>query len=417
MIRPQSRPYSIEVPSLLQTAVHLPASKSISNRALIINALAGNREMMPHNLSDCDDTNVMLKAFEQMGTPHSTINIGAAGTAMRFTTALLSATKGHHFITGSERMKQRPIGVLVEALRSLGAHIKYVHNEGYPPLDIEGCTLQGGTISISGNVSSQYISALLMIAPTLQDGLTLELKGDIISRSYIDLTLTMMRQFGACAEWTSDHTIRVKESPYHKMSYEVENDWSAASYWFEMVALSHDSKACITLSHLQQQSAQGDSVVRHIFNSLGVESTFNGTTLTLTKGKERVAHFEYDFVNCPDLVQTVVVTCCLLGITFRFNGLQTLKIKETDRIEALKNELRKWGYVLTDKDNSILSWDGTRCEEATDTAIDTYEDHRMAMAFAPAAAIRGKVVINRPEVVSKSYPHFWEEVFMVSTQE
>ena len=154
MIRPQSIPYSIEVPSLLQTAVHLPASKSISNRALIINALAGNREMMPHNLSDCDDTNVMLKAFEQMGTPHSTINIGAAGTAMRFTTALLSATKGHHFITGSERMKQRPIGVLVEALRSLGAHIKYVHNEGYPPLDIEGCTLQGGTISISRNASS-----------------------------------------------------------------------------------------------------------------------------------------------------------------------------------------------------------------------------------------------------------------------
>ena len=211
-MRPQSSPYSIELPTQTRTAIHLPASKSISNRALIINALAGNREM-PCNLSDCDDTNVMLRAFEQMDTPHSTINIGAAGTAMRFTTALLSATKGHHFITGSDRMKQRPIGVLVEALRSLGARIKYVHNEGYPPLDIEGCTLQGGTISISGNVSSQYISALLMIAPTLQGGLTLELKGNIISRPYIDLTLTMMRQFGAHAEWTSEHTIHVEEGP------------------------------------------------------------------------------------------------------------------------------------------------------------------------------------------------------------
>ena len=414
-MRPQSSPYSIELPAQTRTAIHLPASKSISNRALIINALAGNREM-PCNLSDCDDTNVMLRAFEQMDTPHSTINIGAAGTAMRFTTALLSATKGHHFITGSDRMKQRPIGVLVEALRSLGARIKYVHNEGYPPLDIEGCTLQGGTISISGNVSSQYISALLMIAPTLQGGLTLELKGNIISRPYIDLTLTMMRQFGAHAEWTSEHTIHVEEGPYRKMVYEVENDWSAASYWFEMVALSGDKEARISLSHLQQQSAQGDSVVRHIFSHLGVESTFIGNSLTLAKGGEPVKHFEYDFVNCPDLVQTVVVTCCLLGITFRFTGLQSLKIKETDRIEALKNELRKWGYVLTDSNDSILAWDGTRCEEAANTAIDTYDDHRMAMAFAPAAAIRGRVVINHPEVVSKSYPHFWEEFFMVSTQ-
>lgn len=414
-MRLQALPYIVELPSNIQTAIHLPASKSISNRALIINALAGNRET-PRNLSDCDDTNVMLQAFEQMNTPHSTINIGAAGTAMRFTTALLSATNGHHFITGSDRMKQRPIGVLVEALRSLGAHIKYVHNEGYPPLDIEGCTLQGGTISISGNVSSQYISALLMIAPTLQNGLLLELKGNIISRPYIDLTLTMMRQFGAQAEWISDHSIRVEEGPYRKMAYEVENDWSAASYWFETVALSADRNTSITLTHLQQQSAQGDSVVRRIFGSLGVESTFNGTSLTLVKGGEPVRHFEYDFTDCPDLVQTVVVTCCLLGITFRFTGLQSLKIKETDRIEALKNELRKWGYVLADSNDSILAWDGTRCEEAANTAIDTYDDHRMAMAFAPAAAIRGRVVINHPEVVSKSYPHFWEEVFMVSTQ-
>ena len=391
--------------------VKLPASKSISNRALIIYSLAGG-SILPQNLSDCDDTSVIVNALRNMP---ETIDIKAAGTAMRFMTAYLSVMPGTHVLTGTERMKHRPIGILVDALRRLGADISYVGEEGFPPLRITGQPLLGGELELPGNVSSQYISGLLMIGPVLKHGLTLKLQGDVISRPYIDLTLWMMREFGADAEWTGPDTIEVKAQPYKAREYSIENDWSGASYWYEMVALSQDKEAEVKLSGLMDGSKQGDSSVRYIFSLLGVKTVFETKeegvpqTVTLKKSGRRVPRLEYDFVNSPDLAQTFVVACAMLGVKFHFTGLRTLKIKETDRIEALKTEMRKLGFVLHDKNDSELIWDGERCEPAEDTSIDTYEDHRMALAFAPVA-FKQPVTINNPQVVTKSYPDFWNHL-------
>ena len=401
----------ITAPERLMADVKLPASKSISNRALIIYSLAGG-SILPQNLSDCDDTSVIVNALRNMP---ETIDIKAAGTAMRFMTAYLSVMPGTHVLTGTERMKHRPIGILVDALRRLGADIGYVGEEGFPPLRITGQPLLGGELELPGNVSSQYISGLLMIGPVLKHGLTLKLQGDVISRPYIDLTLWMMREFGADAEWTGPDTIEVKAQPYKAREYFIENDWSGASYWYEMVALSQDKEAEVKLSGLMDGSKQGDSSVRYIFSLLGVKTVFETKeegvpqTVTLKKSGRRVPRLEYDFVNSPDLAQTFVVACAMLGVKFHFTGLRTLKIKETDRIEALKTEMRKLGFVLHDKNDSELIWDGERCEPAEDTSIDTYEDHRMALAFAPVA-FKQPVTINNPQVVTKSYPDFWNHL-------
>ena len=374
-------------------------------------ALAGG-SMLPQNLSDCDDTAVILDAMRYMP---EVIDIKAAGTAMRFMTAYLSVMRGTHTLTGTERMKHRPIGILVDALRQLGASISYEGEDGYPPLRIKGQTLKGGLLEIAGNVSSQYISALLMIGPMLAEGLELRLKGDIISRPYIDLTLWMMREFGADAEWSSIDTITVRPQAYKGRQYFIENDWSGASYWYEMLALSGDRYSEIRLDGLTDGSKQGDSVVRYIFSLLGIKTVFETKeegmlqTVTLKQSGMRVPRLEYDFANSPDLAQTVVVACCMKGIPFHFAGLSTLKIKETDRIEALKREMKKLGYVLKDTGNSELSWDGTRCAPEPDAAIDTYEDHRMALAFAPIA-MKQPVKINNPHVVTKSYPRFWDDL-------
>lgn len=410
--------YNITAPKQLRAHITLPASKSISNRALIIHALAGG-DTLPQNLSDCDDTDVIIRALEQMPP---TIDIKAAGTSMRFMTALLATTEhGEHIITGTERMQHRPIKVLVDALRHLGADIAYVGQEGYPPLRINGQRLQGGSLEIAGNVSSQYISALLMIGPMLLGGLTLRLTGDIISRPYIDLTLCTMREFGAKVEWTSVDTISVHPTPYTSRPYLIENDWSAASYWYEMVALSNDPEAEVVLEGLMDGSKQGDSSVRYLFSLLGVKTVFASKTpgvptrVTLRKGAGRVRHLEYDFVNAPDLAQTLVCTCCALGVPFHFTGLQTLKIKETDRIEALKTELGKLGFEIKDINGRELTWDGKTMPPAAaasstgEHSINTYDDHRMALAFAPMA-LRMPISIEHPEVVTKSYPRFWDDL-------
>ena len=415
--------YTITAPNRLQHTAQLPASKSISNRALIIHALSGGR-ILPENLSDCDDTEVIVSALKD--NPYE-INIKAAGTAMRFMTAYLAVKNGEeHVLTGTERMMHRPIGVLVDALRFLGADIRYVGEEGFPPLLIRGKKLRGGVLEVPGNISSQYISALLMIGPVLKKGLTLRLTGDVISRPYIDLTLWTMREFGADAEWSDFETIEVRPQPYHERAYYIESDWSAASYWYEMVALSKDKDACVQLKGLMDGSKQGDSSVRYIFSLLGVKSHFETTqqgvptAVTLQKSGRCLPRLEYDFVNSPDLAQTFVVTCALLDVPFHFRGLSTLKIKETDRIEALKKEMRKLGYVIQDVDGCELIWDGTRCEPTIDqeptansqqpVGIDTYEDHRMALAFAPAALRIASLRINNPQVVTKSYPHFWDDL-------
>lgn len=394
----------ITPPDSIRATIQLPASKSISNRALIINAL-GNGKDQPENLSDCDDTQVMIRALQAKAG--ETIDIMAAGTAMRFLTAYLSVTPGKRIITGTERMKQRPIQVLVNALRELGADIEYTDNEGFPPLRIQGTTLNKDHITLPGNVSSQYISALLMIGPSLKNGLTLTLTGDIISRPYINLTLQLMTDFGAKAEWTNENELHVAPHPYHSIPYYIESDWSAASYWYQIAALSKE--ASITLPGLFQESYQGDSKVTDIFRSLGVETIYGNQTITLHKSGKPVERLDYDFINQPDLAQTFVVTCALMNIPFRFSGLQSLKIKETDRMAALICEMKKLGYVLQESDHSVLSWNGKRCER-TSEAIDTYEDHRMAMAFAPACLVLPDICINNPHVVTKSYPRYWDDL-------
>jgi 3-phosphoshikimate 1-carboxyvinyltransferase len=405
--------YEIKAPQVLNQTIKLPASKSISNRALIIHALSGGA-ILPDNLSDCDDTTVIIDALQN--NPHE-INIKAAGTAMRFMTAFLSVKDGEeHVLTGTERMKHRPIGVLVDALRHLGADIKYAGEEGFPPLRIKGRKLEGGLLEVPGNISSQYISALLMIGPTLKNGLTLRLTGDVISRPYIDLTLWTMREFGADADWSDFETISVAPKPYKERNYYIENDWSAASYWYEMMALSTHEDDEIRLEGLMDGSKQGDSSVRYIFSLLGVKSTFESrkegvpTTVTLRHTNRCVPRLEYDFVNSPDLAQTFVVCCALKNVHFHFTGLSTLKIKETDRIEAMKKEMRKLGYVIHDKNNSELIWDGERCMPEIEGGIDTYEDHRMALSFAPASLCIDGLKMNNPQVVTKSYPHFWEDI-------
>ena len=392
----------------------LPSSKSISNRALVINALSAGGGEVEH-VSDCDDTRVMLAWLNERP---STIDIGAAGTAMRFSTALLSVGEGTHVITGSERMKNRPIGVLVDALRTLGAQVEYVEREGFPPLRITGNPrLEGGMLNLSGSVSSQYISALLMIAPCLKRGLTLMLTDDIISRPYIDMTLSIMRDFGARAAWTDERTIVVEPVPYQPKPYRVESDWSAASYWYELVALAPNEDAEVVLPGLFAESLQGDSRGAAVFDLLGVGTEHRGEEVVLRKHQRTVTRLDVDFLEMPDLAQTFVVTCCMLGVPFHFTGLQSLKIKETDRIVALQTELRKLGFEVEDRHDSELLWDGVRREKsaksADEIAIDTYEDHRMAMAFAPVALGDGSICINNPQVVTKSYPHYWEDLAAV----
>ena len=404
--------YTLKAPETLDAQVALPASKSISNRVLIINSLAGSTDI-PQNLSDCDDTEVTVAALRDKP---DVIDIKAAGTAMRFLTAYLAVTPGCHTITGTERMKHRPIKVLVDALRYLGADISYVGEEGFPPLRINGRTLEGGHLSMPGNVSSQYISALLMIAPVLKNGLTLHLEGEIISRPYIDLTLSLMAAYGADAEWSDMSTITVRPKPYVVRPYLIENDWSAASYWYEMMAICGTPDCRVALDGLADGSRQGDSSVRYIFSLLGVNTTFavpksdTPTSVTLRCTGRRLPRLEYDFVNSPDLAQTFVVCCVAMDIKFRFTGLQTLKIKETDRIEALKTELRKFGYVINDVDGRELVWDGERCEPDANPVVSTYDDHRMALAFASLAFKLGQVRIEHPQVVTKSYPSYWDDL-------
>ncbi|MTK52193.1 3-phosphoshikimate 1-carboxyvinyltransferase [Paludibacter sp.] len=383
-------------------SIDLPASKSISNRALILSMLSKSTKEISH-LADCDDTKVML---ETLKLDKTTFDIGAAGTSMRFLTAYLSNLQGNWILTGSERMKNRPIGVLIDALNHLGADIEYIEKEGYPPLRISGKALQGGKIRLAGNISSQYISALLMIAPTMKNGLEMTLEGKIISIPYIRMTLHMMEEFGVSAKWEGQ-TITIPHQEYRPIAFHVESDWSAASYWYAIAALSGNS--CFKLYGLKQDSTQGDSQVAKIFESLGIKSEFTPEGVIISNDSTPVSVFNYDFINQPDLAQTVVVCCCLLNIPFSFSGLQTLKIKETDRIAALKNEMVKLGYILEEPEDGMLSWNGLRTNPDYKQAICTYEDHRMAMAFAPAALIH-PIKIEHPEVVSKSYPGFWQDL-------
>lgn len=387
------------------------------------------------NVSDCDDTVVMMETFflldaerneGRIGVLLPTVNVKAAGTAMRFLTAYLSATPDGttRTLTGTERMCHRPIGVLVDALRSMGAEIEYAGSEGFPPLRITGQRLRGGDVTLPGDVSSQFVSALLMIAPTLKEGLTLRLKGNIVSRPYIDMTLAMMREHGAQASWKGRQTIVVVPGhPYQPTPYRIESDWSAASYWYEIVLLQRGTGFPIALNGLFDKSLQGDSAVADMFKELALQTfhmseAFGSKTMVIKRGRSK-RHVEWDFTRTPDLAQTMAVVCALKGIPFTFSGLQSLRIKETDRIAALQTELRKLGVQVEVEGDSIMRWAGSQSQAAGDvpylqpvagTAIATYEDHRMAMAFAPAAMVLGSIDISDPEVVSKSYPRYWDDL-------
>ena len=373
---------------------------------LIIRSLAGSGAAL-HNLSKSDDTRVLEKALEENSLLK---DVGHAGTSMRFLTAYLSTQPGEFELTGSERMKQRPVGPLVDALKQLGAKIEYLENKGCPPLRIVGGGLKGGSIEIDAGISSQFISALMMIGPVLEEGLTITLKGEVVSATYIHMTLSLMKRCGAEASFEGKQ-IHIPPGGYSSIEeIVVESDWSGASYWFQVTALMPGS--AFLLPNLSQESLQGDSVLVHLFETLGVQSNFKEDGLHISSCvMEAPEHFAYDFTGCPDLVQTCAVTLCALGIPFRFTGTRTLRVKETDRIAALGAELRKVGFLLDDDPAGLwLSWDGSRCEAEQNPLIATYHDHRMAMAFAPLAIALGEVSIEDPGVVSKSYPGYWEDL-------
>jgi len=401
--------YILQAPKILQGTIKLPASKSISNRALILNALAckdrSDKEFhLIGNLADCDDTNVLIEALH---FKTNKIDIKASGTAMRFLTAFLSARNGIWEITGSQRMKDRPVRILAEALNALGAEIEYIEKEGYPPLRIHGKEIKGGEIDIDGRISSQYLSALLMLAPVMQNGLRLHIQGELISRPYVRMTLKIMQQYGVKAEW-SNQFIDIKPQHYQAIPFKVESDWSGASYWYQMLCLSADGN--ILLEGLYPDSLQGDSRVASWFEDLGVHTEYLNGDIRLTKTAQKVQAFTADFTDQPDLAQTFAVTCALKGIHFHLSGLQSLKIKETDRIQALIDESRKLGYVFSEKNDNVLEWNGERTDPDVKPLIETYEDHRMAMAFAPSSIMMEGIRINHPEVVSKSYPAFWNDL-------
>ena len=390
----------------IQGSIKLPASKSISNRALIINALSYSPYPI-RNLSNSDDTKV-LKAALFSNT--NKFDIGHAGTAMRFLTAFLAKVVGEWEITGSERMQQRPIKILVDALTQLGAKIEYLKNDGYPPLKIFGSHLKGQTIELDGSISSQYITALLLIAPTIENGLNLKLNGDVTSKSYIKLTLELMAQFGIRYSWKGN-TIVVPEQNYFPIDFTCEADWSGASYWYEIMALVDQGE--IFLENLKLESLQGDADITKWFEPFGVNSAQkdNGVLLTKTKNNHP-QRLELDFIENPDVAQTMACLCMAKAIPFHFTGLKTLKIKETDRIAALQDELAKFGAQLYEPAEGELAWDGKLDMEMKDELpmINTYHDHRMALAFAPMALADLKMQIEDPMVVTKSYPGFWNDL-------
>ncbi|MDX1939862.1 MAG: 3-phosphoshikimate 1-carboxyvinyltransferase [Saprospiraceae bacterium] len=385
--------------------ITLAGSKSISNRSLIIRALCS--ENFPiHRLANAKDTQLLQ---ELLASPKIVRDAGAAGTTFRFLTAYLAIQPDTQILTGTERMKKRPIGVLVDALRKLGADIEYLEEDGYPPLKINAPKELGKThrLSISAGTSSQYISALLMIAPVLPRGLELTLEGNIVSRPYIEMTLAQMRYFGVESRWDGN-TIKIAPQDYQGKEFTVEADWSAASYYYAMAAFADELD--LQLNGLFKDSAQGDAVLASMMEKFNIKTEYNEKGIHLTKNSNALSPvFEYDFIECPDLAQTLAVICAGLGVKGIFTGLQTLSIKETDRIAALKNELEKVNATLS----QLPPKDGKQYYQIEGQAIVqdipvflTYEDHRMAMAFAPLAML-GDIQIEDPNVVEKSYPDFW----------
>ncbi len=432
---------------LIKGEIQLTSSKSESNRALIIQALCV-ADFEIENLSQAEDTLIFKKILNSIhhNNAQNVLDIEHAGTAMRFLTAFLAIKDGEFVLTGSERMQQRPIKILADALKTLGAEIEFLKNEGFPPLKIKGKKLLGGEINVDGSVSSQYISALMLVAPYMENGLKLNFEGQLTSKPYLEMTLEIMRYFGAELTWKDscfrrNDGIEIKTGKYIAKDFIVEADWSASSYWYSMVALAKEAE--IILLGLQKESLQGDAVVAKIYENFGVKTEYLKNAVLLTKTSNfrlPTSGFTFDFTNCPDLAQTIAVTCAALNVPTKLTGLSTLRIKETDRIAALQNELNKLGYnVEVENDDLIIlpplpnqtSLRGIACPDFSGkqslstkeidlprstslamTSIKTYNDHRMAMAFAPLAILY-PIKIEDEEVVKKSYPNFWEDLRIV----
>jgi len=376
--------YKISHPTkVVNCEIDLPSSKSISNRLLIIKALC-KKKFLIKNLSESDDT-ILLK--NALNSKEKTINVSHAGTSFRFLTSFLSIQKGKEFIlNGSDRMKERPIKELVNSLEGLGVKIEYLEKEDFPPLKIIGTEIDGGEIEIDGTISSQFISSLLLIAPNLRNGLILKLKGELVSKPYVLMTLKLMGEFGINWTWNKD-VITILKQEYVAKNYTVESDWSAATFWFQSASLSEKCK--IILRGLNEESIQGDSACKKIFKDLGVDSVFKNGDLILTKNKRISPSETYNLIETPDIYQSLKCTLFTLNKDSEFTGIQTLRNKETDRIAAVENELLK---LYTPK------------------IIETYNDHRMAMSFATLSLKFEELQISNPGVISKSYPNYWKDL-------
>lgn len=400
--------------------IHLTGSKSESNRALIMQAMSKGAVQV-NNVSEAADTVTLLGILQPLSVESrewkmesetntqisNLIDIGPAGTAMRFLTTYYALQDGEVILTGSARMKERPIGILVDALRELGADIEYSEKEGYPPLKIRGPFKQKtGKVSIKGNISSQYISSLLLAAPLLENGLELIIEGDLTSKPYVEMTLAMLSQAGIKHFW-DENIIRIASQPYAKSVISVEPDWSAASYWYAIAALAEEAE--LFLPGLNGYSLQGDSKITEIMANFGITSQFKDGGVYIKKEPKKLERKIFDFKECPDLAQTVIVVCAALGHDASFTGLETLKIKETDRVNALQAELSKIGVKLIEK-NQTYKLDCSERNLNKAVSINTYDDHRMAMAFAPLALVLNEMEIEDHLVVEKSYPHFWKDL-------
>jgi len=398
----------------INTEIQLTGSKSECNRALIISALS-KKLVKVENLSNAADTvtlngilNNLEEELEVEIQESKTVDVGPAGTAMRFLSAYLSAKNGNFLLTGTERMKQRPIGILAEALKTIGADISYAEAEGFPPLNIVGPLNQKtAEVKIKGDISSQYISALLMIAPILPQGLTLEIEGELTSKPYVDMTLDMLAEVGIAHSWNGN-SISIKPQVFKAGTLVVEPDWSAASYWYSIAALADEAE--ISLPALKEKSLQGDSQIKNIMKIFGIATSKTNNGIAISNlGLSLDTKEVLDLKTCPDLAQTIVVIAAALGKNMAFTGLETLKIKETDRIAALQNELAKIGVTFAE-DNLVYTLNTDNLHFPDKVTFATYEDHRMAMAFAPLALLINEVEIEEMQVVEKSYPYYWEDL-------
>jgi 3-phosphoshikimate 1-carboxyvinyltransferase len=380
--------------------IFLPASKSISNRALIIQSISGGKVSVS-NVSDAEDSVVLANALK---TDEQVINIGHAGTAMRFLTAYFSMLLGERILTGSSRMKERPIKILVEALQSLGADISYLENPGFPPLKVKGKALMGGVVEVNAGISSQYITALMLIGPSMPKGLKIKLIGSLISFPYIKMAADLMTSCGIKVE-LSESEISIAPGFYEQTTLNVEADWSAASYFFQYASFRKDES--IFLKGISPKSIQGDAVLIEIFENFGVSAKFFPDGCLILGGGNITHEFNYDFTDCPDLAQTVAAAMAGLGVKGKLSGLKSLRIKETDRIEALKSEFSKFKLDISIGEDYIVMPGSAMVHP--DNPIATHQDHRMAMCMAPLAVFFEGIKIESPEVVNKSFPQFWKQ--------